>query len=151
MGVGTLTREIPESSQKECSREIDRRVGRQLRLRREMLDLSQFELGARCDISGQQIHKYEIGTSGIRPSRLVQLSQALAVPVSYFFMGVETIDDYPDDLLELLSNKTNSEILVILGRIRNPAVKQSILEMARTYDRLTSGAKETTNSSKHFG
>ena len=139
-----MSRQSPQDDRKLDHGNVDRRVGHQLRLRRIMLDISQSELGARCGLSGQQIHKYEIGTSGIRPSRLVQLSEVLDVPVSYFFLNVEAVTGYPDDLLDLLSDKTNSEILITLNRIHDSAFKKTILETARAYDRLTSNTGEQT-------
>ena len=59
--------------------DIDKKVGERVRVRREMLGLSQADLGRRCNISPQQIHKYETGESGMRASRIVQFSAALGV------------------------------------------------------------------------
>src|SRR5690606_29449067 len=73
---------------------IDVHVGSRIRLRRNMLGLSQEKLGENLGITFQQIQKYEKGTNRVGASRLQAISSILAVPVSYFFedapVGTET-------------------------------------------------------------
>jgi transcriptional regulator with XRE-family HTH domain len=66
---------------------IDKHVGARVRMRRMMLSMSQERLGDQLDLTFQQIQKYEKGTNRIGASRLQQISQILAVPVSFFFEG----------------------------------------------------------------
>src|SRR5215217_318251 len=70
---------------------IDVRVGARLRLRRNMLGLSQEKLGEAIGLTFQQVQKYERGANRIGASRLFDLSRVLDVPVSFFF------DDMPAD------------------------------------------------------
>jgi transcriptional regulator with XRE-family HTH domain len=67
--------------------DIDALLGRRLRTRRRMLNLTQQGLGERCGVTFQQIQKYESGANRLSASRLWALSEALGVPVSYFFEG----------------------------------------------------------------
>ena len=60
-------------------------VGKRVRLCRLLLGISQKKLGRSVNLTFQQVQKYERGTNRIGTSRLDQLSQALDVPVSYFF------------------------------------------------------------------
>ena len=62
-------------------------IGRRLRTRRRLLDLSQAELGRRCGVSFQQIHKYETALVSISAARLFSLAEALGVTSAYFFDG----------------------------------------------------------------
>ncbi|MFN4281827.1 MAG: helix-turn-helix domain-containing protein [Alphaproteobacteria bacterium] len=64
---------------------VDIHVGRRLRQRRALLGMSQDKLGRAVGLTFQQIQKYERGANRIGASRLLQLSRALAVPISYFF------------------------------------------------------------------
>lgn len=57
---------------------------------RRFREMSQTELGASLGVRFQQIQKYECGANRIAASSLWKLSEALAVPVSYFFAGLET-------------------------------------------------------------
>ncbi|MGF1545201.1 MAG: helix-turn-helix domain-containing protein [Parvularculaceae bacterium] len=67
---------------------IDLHVGQRLRQRRRLLGLTQQKLAEAVSIRFQQIQKYESGANRISASRLWNLSQALQVPVSYFFEGL---------------------------------------------------------------
>jgi transcriptional regulator with XRE-family HTH domain len=66
-------------------------IGRRLRARRRLLGLTQAAVGEACSLSFQQVHKYESGLMAISASRLWKLSNALGVPVSYFFEGLPAI------------------------------------------------------------
>ena len=64
---------------------VDVHVGGRLRQRRQLLGLSQGEVGARLGFSFQQIQKYERGTSRIGASRLYRLSKVWDVPVDFSY------------------------------------------------------------------
>jgi transcriptional regulator with XRE-family HTH domain len=64
---------------------IDIHVGSRVRLRRNMLGMSQEKLGEMLGITFQQIQKYEKGTNRVGASRLQAISTVMNVPVSYFF------------------------------------------------------------------
>lgn len=68
--------------------EIDIHLGRRLRRRRRLLGLTQQQLAGACGVRFQQIQKYECGANRISAARLWQLSEALEVPVGYFYDGL---------------------------------------------------------------
>ena len=70
---------------------IDVRVGARLRLRRNMLGLSQARLGEAIGLTFQQVQKYERGANRIGASRLYELSRVLDVPVSFFFDDTDPV------------------------------------------------------------
>ena len=70
---------------------IDVRVGARLRLRRNMLGLSQKKLGEAIGLTFQQVQKYERGANRIGASRLYELSRVLDVPVSFFFDDTDPV------------------------------------------------------------
>ena len=118
--------------------EIDRLVGQRVKFRCMMLGMSQQELGAYCSISPQQIHKYEQGQSGMRASRIAQFAIALDVPVHFFFESVGEDTVLPDDLIAILADGKNAEMILLFDRIEDAAVRDTILEMARSYHRIRS-------------
>jgi transcriptional regulator with XRE-family HTH domain len=67
---------------------IDQHVGSRVRMRREMLAMSQHKLGAALGLTFQQVQKYEKGATRIAASRLQQMSHVLQVPVAFFFEGL---------------------------------------------------------------
>ena len=70
---------------------IDVHVGSRVRLRRNMLGLSQEKLGGAIGLTFQQVQKYERGANRIGASRLHDLSQVLDVPVSFFFDDMDPV------------------------------------------------------------
>jgi len=64
---------------------IDIHVGSRVRLRRNILGMSQEKLGESLGITFQQIQKYEKGTNRVGASRLQAISSVLGVPVAFFF------------------------------------------------------------------
>ncbi|MCG7505506.1 helix-turn-helix domain-containing protein [Mesorhizobium retamae] len=64
---------------------IDIHVGSRIRLRRNMLGMSQEKLGENLGITFQQIQKYEKGTNRVGASRLQAIASILSVPVAFFF------------------------------------------------------------------
>src|SRR5918997_2450260 len=81
----------PGRPRTETPNPIDIRVGARLRLRRNMLGLSQEKLGELIGLTFQQIQKYERGANRIGASRLHELSRVLDVPVSFFFDDTDPV------------------------------------------------------------
>ena len=65
----------------------DAEVGRRVRSRRLECRLSQTELAERIGVTFQQVQKYEKGVNRIGAGRLQRISEALEVPISFFFGG----------------------------------------------------------------
>lgn len=57
-------------------------IGRRLRARRRMVELTQAQVAARCGLTFQQIHKYEAGAVAMPVARLVQLAAVLQTPLN---------------------------------------------------------------------
>jgi transcriptional regulator with XRE-family HTH domain len=68
--------------------DIDLHLGRRLRRRRRLLGLTQQQLASAVGIRFQQIQKYECGANRISAARLWQLSEALEIPIGYFYDGL---------------------------------------------------------------
>lgn len=78
---------------------IDVHVGRRVREARAASGLSQEKLANTLGISFQQVQKYEKGTNRIGSSRLWAIANALGVPVSFFFEGMEYENEVREDFL----------------------------------------------------
>ena len=64
---------------------VDLHVGRRMRLRRNLLGISQETLAHKLGLTFQQVQKYERGLNRISSSRLFDISKVLNVRVNYFF------------------------------------------------------------------
>jgi transcriptional regulator with XRE-family HTH domain len=68
---------------------VDVYVGKRVRHRRWMVGMTQQQLAEKVGIKFQQIQKYETGMNRVSASRLWDISEALGVPVAFFFDGVD--------------------------------------------------------------
>lgn len=67
---------------------VDVNVGKRIRHRRWLVGMTQQQLAEQVGIKFQQIQKYETGANRVSASRLWDISEALDVPVSFFFLRV---------------------------------------------------------------
>ncbi|EIE48909.1 Cro/Cl family transcriptional regulator [Salipiger aestuarii] len=75
---------------------VDVHVGKRIRHRRWLVGMTQQQLAEQVGIKFQQIQKYETGANRVSASRLWDIADALDVPVSFFFEGIETEQDTDD-------------------------------------------------------
>ncbi len=68
---------------------VDVHVGKRVRHRRWLIGMTQQQLAEKVGIKFQQIQKYETGANRVSASRLWDIADALDVPVSFFFEGLE--------------------------------------------------------------
>lgn len=68
---------------------VDEHVGKRIRHRRWLAGVTQQQLAEKVGIKFQQIQKYETGANRVSASRLWDIAEALEVPVSFFFEGME--------------------------------------------------------------
>ncbi len=67
---------------------IDVHVGTRMRMRRQLINMSQERLGELLGITFQQVQKYEKGSNRISASRLFYSAKTLGVAVQFFFDGL---------------------------------------------------------------
>lgn len=96
---------------------VDVHVGKRIRHRRWMVGMTQQQLGEAVGIKFQQIQKYETGMNRVSASRLWDIAQAMDVPISFFFEGVEEESAIVDDMVQsnqkgdLLADKEALELV----------------------------------------
>jgi transcriptional regulator with XRE-family HTH domain len=71
---------------------VDAHVGVRMRVRRQIIGMSQEKLGEMLGITFQQVQKYEKGSNRVSASRLYLMAKVLGVPVQYFFDGLPESD-----------------------------------------------------------
>ncbi|MEX0302575.1 helix-turn-helix domain-containing protein [Leisingera daeponensis] len=76
---------------------VDVHVGKRIRHRRWLIGMTQQQLAEQVGIKFQQIQKYETGANRVSASRLWDISDALEVPVSFFFEGLQEEGKAPAD------------------------------------------------------
>ena len=71
---------------------VDIHVGKRIRHQRWLASTTQQQLAERVGIKFQQIQKYETGANRVSASRLFDIAAAMAVPVAFFFDGLDGAD-----------------------------------------------------------
>jgi transcriptional regulator with XRE-family HTH domain len=115
---------------------IDVQVGSRVRLRRNMLGLSQEKLGESIGLTFQQVQKYEGGANRVSASRLSQIADILGVPISYFFNDLEPDGGEPSqhdaEARERLQRPETIELIRSYYAISNQEIRRQFLEMVKT-------------------
>jgi transcriptional regulator with XRE-family HTH domain len=127
------------SENKKKPNPIDIHVGGRIRLRRNMLGLSQEKLGESLGITFQQIQKYEKGTNRVGASRLQAIASILEVPVAFFFedapggTAVEGLSEESQTtyVVDFLSSTEGLRLNRAFVRISDPKVRAKIIDLVR--------------------
>lgn len=115
----------------------DVHVGSRIRLRRTLLGMSQQKLADAIGLTFQQVQKYERGTNRVGASRMLQIAQALDVPVSYFYEEMsqpQPIRDGAGELNPMMKRET-LELVRAYYRIANPKVGAQLFKMTKELGR----------------
>lgn len=106
---------------------IDRHVGSRIKIRRQLLGLSQNKLASMLGLTFQQIQKYEQGQNRVSASRLWDISHALDVEIGFFFkdMKEETASKSPKALLTGIASSPLENV--------DPMSRQETFDLVRAY------------------
>jgi transcriptional regulator with XRE-family HTH domain len=109
-------------------------LGKKLRIRRLSLGLTQTKVATAINVTFQQIQKYEKGTNGVSSARLMQISQFLKIPITYFYE--EFKDHKAQDLEGEKSEDLNYSFLTKTFANLSKTEKEKILQLLRNTDSL---------------
>ena len=96
---------------------IDVHVGSRIRMRRQLISMSQEKLGELLGITFQQVQKYEKGSNRISASRLFYAAKILGVPVQAFF------EDLPGTEGESGFSESNEQSSVMSSMMNAEGIK----------------------------
>lgn len=108
---------------------VDIYVGKMIRARRAVLGLSQSDLGKILGVAFQQVQKYEKGGNRVSASRLVDIADALATPVSNFFP--DRAQSAPEPL-ELIDSAAAMRLLRAFNGVRSGRRRAAIVALVET-------------------
>lgn len=119
---------------------IDIHVGSRIRLRRQLMKMSQEKLGDELGVTFQQVQKYERGANRVGASRLYRLSRVLEVPVQFFFEGLSdqapvkamADNDQTPVVYDFIQSSDGVSLAESFSRIKDAKVRRRVLELVRT-------------------
>ena len=118
----------------------DIHVGGRIRMRRNILGMSQEKLGESLGITFQQIQKYEKGTNRVGASRLQAIASILDVPVAFFFAEVPGRDSALDGLsesdgsrfvIDFVNSGEGLQLNRAFARIADAKVRRKVVELVK--------------------
>jgi len=129
---------------------VDVHVGTRLRLRRNLIGMSQEQLGNASGLAFQQIQKYERGVNRMGASRLYQIAQILNISVTWFFedMPAQTssgksaqglsdseqtsLEDAPPNDNQILQRRETLELIRAYYRINDPKQRRKVYDLVKS-------------------
>ena len=119
---------------------IDVDVGRQIRLRRKSLSISQTKLAEKLGITFQQVQKYEAGMNRVGASRLQAIADALGVEAAFFFNnagrdGSSAAVSGQDDsgtIHSFISSNEGFALNRAFFRIKSPLTRRSVVALVKS-------------------
>lgn len=106
----------------------DRHIGLRLRLRRQMMGMTQNQLADLIDVTYQQVHKYEKGISRITAGQLHIIALVLGVDVAFFF---ENIGSHPIEADQQRHQRLLIELTRNVQHITKPEYRHAICDLVR--------------------
>ncbi|KUM25930.1 XRE family transcriptional regulator [Mesorhizobium loti] len=109
-----------------------------------LLGLSQEELGKVLGLTSQQIQKYEAGETRISASRLYDLAEHLAVPITWFFEELgdkrrmappASKEGERANVTELLARREARQLVELYYGIEDEQLRKKVLEVAELLSR----------------
>ena len=129
MGMSKRTMSCPHP-------EVNLYIGQRIRLRRDMMGLTQQQLAKACGVTFQQIQKYESGETRIVAERMYMLARVLDVPVAFLFSGLP--NQMPaSDYISLEQGESDSKCAKSPDA-DDPLAKNESLELIKLYWGLSS-------------
>ena len=118
------------------AKSVDKHVGSRVRMRRQMLAMSQQKLGDALGLTFQQVQKYEKGANRIGAGRLLQIADILKVPVSFFFeeaaSATHESDNFQANLDEFVSSPDGLRLIGAFERIKSAVLRREIVSFVKT-------------------
>jgi transcriptional regulator with XRE-family HTH domain len=134
--------EVEVMENKKKPNPIDIHVGSRVRLRRNMLGMSQEKLGDALGITFQQIQKYEKGTNRVGASRLQAIASVLQVPVSFFFEDAPGMapggqpglaeDSQTTFVVDFINSAEGLQLNRAFVKIGDPKVRRKIVDLVKS-------------------
>lgn len=110
--------------------QVDKDIGARIRARRLELGMSQTDLGTACDLTFQQIQKYEKGTNRVSGSRMAQIAGVLKVEPAFFFgTNGKAATVKENEILAMVQRPDTVRMIKAMDRIKDPRFRASLIRM----------------------
>jgi transcriptional regulator with XRE-family HTH domain len=124
---------MPTTRGESAPHPLDIALGRNIRLRRKSLGMSQSALGEAVGLTFQQVQKYERGKNRVSFSKLAGIATALQCRIADLIDGLEDGGDAEpgDDRAALLGETGALELLQTYASVKSPRLRRAIISLAK--------------------
>ena len=112
---------------------LDVALGRNIRIRRKSLGLSQSALASAVGLTFQQVQKYESGANRVSFSKLVEIAKGLNCRIADLIEGLVDGDQtapVSDGEADLLSTTGAVELLQLYAKIHSPRLRRALINLS---------------------
>lgn len=114
---------------------IDVHVGTRVRLRRNVLGMSQTDLSTALGLTFQQVQKYERGANRIGASRLLEIARVLDVPISFFYDDIDPLQAPPVETRgaqeDVLHQVETLDLVTAYYSIADPTIRRRLFDLLK--------------------
>lgn len=103
---------------------VDIHVGKRIKLRRQLLHMSQEQLAEAVGVSFQQVQKYESGDNRVSASRLYAICKVLNVKPAYLFEDLEDTETPADEEQDPMKRTDSIRLVRLFWRLPSAARPQ---------------------------
>ncbi|MEM6664110.1 MAG: helix-turn-helix domain-containing protein [Pseudomonadota bacterium] len=105
------------------------------------LGVSQEQLGSALGLTFQQVQKYEKGQNRVGAGRLYRISQALSVPVAFFYDGLPSPENRVENaevaersarIQAFLASPEGHALCLAFQQITSPATRRRLVDLVNT-------------------
>jgi transcriptional regulator with XRE-family HTH domain len=114
--------------------EIDKAIGRNVRIARRASKLSQSKLAEHIGVTYQQVQKYENGTDRVGAARIYQIASLTDHPVGFFFdFTDEGLAVNQTSRMDVLADDDMQRLIKALAKIKSPKLLKNLGDIANTF------------------
>jgi transcriptional regulator with XRE-family HTH domain len=114
--------------------EVDKAIGRNVRIARKASKLSQAKLGEQIGVNYHQVRKYENGTDRVWAARIHQIAALTDHPVGFFFdFSEEGLAVNQTSRVDMLAYDHMQRLIKALTKIQSPTLIKNLSEIAETF------------------
>jgi transcriptional regulator with XRE-family HTH domain len=114
--------------------EIDKAIGRNVRIARKASKLTQSKLAKSIGVTYQQVQKYENGTDRVGAARVFQIAALTDCPVGFFFeFAEEGLAISRTSRSDVLADDDMQRLIKAATKIKSPKLLKNLSEIAETF------------------
>jgi transcriptional regulator with XRE-family HTH domain len=107
-------------------------IGERIKARRNLIEMSQDDLGQALGVSFQQIQKYEKGINRISSGRLIELANTLQCSVTDLVGGAEKGSAKSTPFSRYVASKEGVAVINAMTKISSPALRRHVINLVET-------------------